>query len=165
MSSRRGAEERRTDFGYGHPVTERPLLEVAIVERVHASFARQGAMAMLGAELADVAAGHVAIAVPVEPRLSQQHGFLHAGVVVAALDSACGYAALTLMPDDAEVLTVELKVNLLAPATGDRIVAEGEVVRAGGTLTVCRGDAYAEQGSERAHVATMLATMVRRRGD
>ena len=115
-------------------------------------------MATLGAELADVAAGHVAIAVPVEPRLSQQHGFLHAGVIVAALDSACGYAALTLMPD-AEVLTVELKVNLLAPATGDRIVAEGEVVRAGGTLTVCRGDAYAEQGSERAHVATMLATM------
>ena len=99
------------------------------------------------------------------PRLSQQHGFLHAGVVVAALDTACGYAALTLMPDDAEVLTVELKVNLLAPATGERIVAEGEVVRAGGTLTVCRGDAYAEQGSERAHVATMLATMVRRRGD
>ena len=101
---------------------------------------------------------------PVEPRLSQRHGFLHAGVVVAALDGACGYAALTLMPDDAEVLTVEFKVNLLAPATGDRVVAEGEVVRAGGTLTVCRGDAYAEQGSERAHVATMLAhAMVRRR--
>jgi uncharacterized protein (TIGR00369 family) len=99
------------------PVTERPPLEAAIVERVHASFARQGAMATLGAEFADVAAGHVAIAVPVEPRLTQQHGFLHAGVVVAALDSACGYAALTLMPDDAEVLTVELKVNLLAPAT------------------------------------------------
>jgi acyl-coenzyme A thioesterase PaaI-like protein len=71
------------------------------------------------------------------------------------------------MPDDAEVLTVELKVNLLAPATGDRIIAEGEVVRAraGGPLTVCRGDAYAEQGSERVHVATVLATIVRRRGD
>ena len=105
-------------------MTERPPFEAAIVKRVHASFARQGAMATLGAELADVAAGHVAIAVPVEPRLSQQNGFLHAGVVVAALDTACGYAALTLMPD-AEVLTVELKVNLLAPATGDRIVAGG----------------------------------------
>ena len=81
------------------------------------------------------------------------------------IDTACGYAALTLMPDDTEVLTVELKVNLLAPAAGDRIVSDGEVVRAGGTLTVGRGDAYAEQGSERAHVATMLATMVRRRGD
>ena len=100
-----------------------------------------------------------------KPRLSQQHGFLHAGVVVAALDSACGYAALTLLSDDAEVLTLEPKVNLLAPASGDRIVAEGEVVRAGGTLAICRGDAYAEQGIERAHVATMLATMVRRRGD
>jgi uncharacterized protein (TIGR00369 family) len=146
-------------------VTKRRPLEAAIVELVHASFARQGAMATLGAELEDVAPGHVAIAVPIEPRLSQQHGFLHAGVVVAALDTACGYAALTVMPDDAEVLTVELKVNLLAPATGERIVAEGEVVRAGGTLTVCRGDAYAEQGSERVHVATILATMVRRRGD
>jgi uncharacterized protein (TIGR00369 family) len=67
------------------------------------------------------------------------------------------------MPDDAEVLTVELKVNMLAPASGDSLVAEGQVVRAGRTLTVCRGDAYAEQGPERAHVATMLATMVRRR--
>jgi uncharacterized protein (TIGR00369 family) len=106
-------------------MTEGPPLDAAIVERVHASFARQGAMATLGAELEDVASGHVAIAVPVEPRLSQQHGFLHAGVVVAALDSACGYAALTLMPDEAEVLTVELKVNLLAPASGDRLVAQG----------------------------------------
>jgi uncharacterized protein (TIGR00369 family) len=119
-------------------------------------------MATLGADLADIAAGYVAIVVPVEPRLSQQHGFLHAGVVVAALDSACGYAALTLMPSDAEVLSVEFKVNLLAPASGDRLFAEGEVVRAGRTLTVCRGDAYAEQEAERVHVATMLATMVRR---
>jgi uncharacterized protein (TIGR00369 family) len=138
-------------------------LDEAVVARVRASFARQGAMATLGAELADIAAGRVAIAVPIEPRLSQQDGFLHAGVVVAALDSACGYAALTLMPEDSEVLTVELKVNLLAPASGGGLVAEGEVVRAGRTLTVCRGDAYAEQGSQRVHVATMLATMVRRR--
>jgi uncharacterized protein (TIGR00369 family) len=120
-------------------------------------------MATLSAELVDVSDGRVAIAVPIEARLSQQDGFLHAGVVVAALDSACGYAALTLMPEDAEVLTVELKVNLLAPAAGDRLLAEGEVVRAGRTLTVCRGDAFAEDGSERVHVATMLATMVRRR--
>jgi uncharacterized protein (TIGR00369 family) len=112
-------------------------------------------MATLGAELTDVVAGRVVIALPIEPRLSQHDGFLHAGVVVAALDSACGYAALTLMSDDAEVLTVALKANLLAPASGDRLVAEGEVVRAGGTLTVCRGDAYAEQGAERVHVATI----------
>ena len=90
-------------------------------------------MATLGAALADVAAGRVTISLPIEPRLSQQDGFLHAGVVVAAIDSACGYAALTLMPADAEVLTVELKVNLLAPAGGQRLVAEGAVVRAGRT--------------------------------
>ena len=108
-------------------------------------------MATLGAELADIASGRVAIALPIEPRLSQQDGFLHAGVVVAALDSACGYAALTLMPDEAEVLTVELKVNLLAPASGERLVAEGEVLRAGRTLTVCRGDAHAEQSAGRVH--------------
>ena len=137
-------------------------LDSAVVARVRASFARQGAMATLGAGLVDVAAGHVTIALPIEPRLSQQDGFLHAGVVIAALDSACGYAALTSMPDDAEVLTVELKVNLLAPASGESLVAEGRVVRAGRTLTVCRGDAYAQQGSDRVHVATMLATMVRR---
>ncbi len=139
-------------------------LDEATVARVRASFARQGAMATLGAELADVAAGRVEIALPIEPHLSQQDGFLHAGVVVAVLDSACGYAALTLMPSDAEVLTVELKVNLLAPADGDSLVAVGEVVRAGRTLTVCRGDAHAEQEGGRVHVATMLATMVRRRG-
>jgi uncharacterized protein (TIGR00369 family) len=140
-------------------------LDPVIAARVRASYARQGAMATFGAELADIAAGRVAIALPIEPRLSQQDGFLHAGVVIAALDSACGYAALTLMPEDAEVLTVELKVNLLAPASGDSLVAEGEVVRAGRTLTICRGDAYAEQGVERTHVATMLATIVRRRAD
>jgi uncharacterized protein (TIGR00369 family) len=137
-------------------------LDAAIVEHVRASFGRQGAMATIGAELATVAAGRVAIMLPIEPRLSQQDGFVHAGVVVAALDSACGYAALTLMPADAEVLSVEFKVNLLAPGSGDSLVAEGAVVRAGRTLTVCRGDAYAEQESERVHVATMLATMVRR---
>jgi uncharacterized protein (TIGR00369 family) len=138
-------------------------LDAAVVARVRASFARQGAMATLGAELAEVAEGRIVIALPIEPRLSQQGGFLHAGVVIAALDSACGYAALTLMPDDAEVLTVELKVNLLAPAGGESLVAEGAVVRPGRTLTVCRGEAYAQQAAERVHVATMLATMVRRR--
>ena len=137
-------------------------LDSAVVERVRASFDRQGAMATLGADLVTVAAGHVAIALAIEPRLSQQNGFLHAGVVVAALDSACGYAALTLMPSDSEVLSVEFKVNLLAPARGHRLVAEGEVVRAGRTLSVCRGEAYAEEEAERVHVATMLATMVRR---
>jgi uncharacterized protein (TIGR00369 family) len=105
--------------------------------------------------------GRVAISLAIAPRLSQQHGFLHAGVVVTALDSACGYAALTLMPADMEVLTAEFKVNLLAPAGGDSLVAEGQVVRAGRTLTVCRGDAFTE-AVERVHVATMLATIIGR---
>ena len=105
-------------------MSHRQREDSAAVERVRTSFARQGAMETLGAELAEVTEGRVSIALPIEPRLSQQDGFLHAGVVVAALDSACGYAALTLMPDEAEVLTVELKVNLLAPASGKRLVAE-----------------------------------------
>jgi uncharacterized protein (TIGR00369 family) len=147
----------------GEPAGGTDDVDADAVERVRASFAYQGAMATFGAHLGAVAAGHVAIVLPIEPRLSQQNGFLHAGVVVAALDSACGYAALTLMPSDADVLSVEFKVNLLAPASGDRLLAEGVVVRAGRTLTVCRGDAYAEQEAERVHVATMLATMVRRR--
>jgi len=151
------------DVEVAEPTRRAERLDAATVARVRESFARQGAMATLDAELEDVGGGRVVIALPIEPRVSQQDGFVHAGVVVAALDSACGYAALTLMPDDAEVLTVELKVNLLAPAGGSRLVAEGEVVRAGRTLTVCRGEGYAVQGSERVHVATLLATMVRRR--
>jgi len=154
------ARDGEHDEGTAAPLSSAPL--EAAAERVRRSFASQGAMATFGAELAEVAEGRVTITVSIDPRLSQQDGFLHAGVVVAVLDSACGYAALTLMPDDAEVLTVELKANLLAPASGDRLVAEGEVVRAGRTLTVCRGDAFAE-GAERVQVATMLATMVRRR--
>ena len=138
-------------------------LDAAIVARVRASFARQGAMTTIGAEITHITAGRVVIQVPIEQRLSQQDGYLHAGIVVTALDSACGYAALTLMPDDAEVLTVEFKANLLAPASGQGLVAEGAVIRAGRTLTVCRGDAFAEEGTDRVHVATMLATMVRRR--
>ena len=120
-------------------------------------------MTLIGARLVRVEPGEVDIELPFRSDLTQQNGVLHAGIVTAIADSACGYAALTLMPGDTEVLTVELKVNLLAPAAGRMLVAEGEVVRAGRTLTVCRGDGYAEQGSDRVHVATMLATIVRRR--
>ena len=118
------ARDSEHDTGTAAPLSSAPL-DAAAAKRVRTSFARQGAMATFGAELAEVAAGCVMIALPIAPRLSQQDGFLHAGVVVAALDSACGYAALTLMPDDAEVLTVELKVNLLAPASGDKARRRG----------------------------------------
>jgi uncharacterized protein (TIGR00369 family) len=116
-------------------------------------------MGELGAEMTAVRAGEVEITVPFADRLTQQHGFLHAAVVAAVLDSACGYAALTLMPADAAVVTAEYKINLLAPADGD-VRAVGEVIRAGSRLTVCRGDAYVERTGGRRHVATMIATMI-----
>jgi uncharacterized protein (TIGR00369 family) len=129
-------------------------------ERVLTSFARQGLLATLGARVARVGAGEVDVELAFDERLTQQHGYLHAGALTAALDSACGYAALTLMPEEAAVLTVEFKVNLLAPAAGERFLARGRVVRAGRTLTVCRGDAVAFAGDEERHVATMTATMM-----
>jgi uncharacterized protein (TIGR00369 family) len=129
-------------------------------ERVRASFARQGLMSTFAAELDRVEPGLVEIVVPFADGLTQQDGFLHAGVVIAAIDSACGYAAFTLMEPDVRVLTVELKVNLLSAASGDRLLARGQVIRPGRTLTVCRGDAYAETGQEERHVATILTTMI-----
>jgi uncharacterized protein (TIGR00369 family) len=119
-------------------------------------------MAQLGARLAAVAPGAVEIELPVADQLTQQHGFLHAGALLAILDSACGYAALTLTPARSEVLTVEPKANLLAPARSGTIKARGEVLRAGRTLTVCQGDAFALEAGVETHVATMLATMISR---
>jgi uncharacterized protein (TIGR00369 family) len=108
--------------------------------RVRASFARQAVMATLGATLTRVAPGEVAVELPFRPEMTQQHGFLHAGIVTCAMDSACGYAALSLMERGAAVLSVEFKVNLLAPARGNRFRAIGRVVRAGRTVTVVSGE-------------------------
>jgi uncharacterized protein (TIGR00369 family) len=132
--------------------------------KVRESFARQQFMTTIRAELVRVAAGEVDIQLPYDSRLTQQHGFLHAGVVTAAVDSACGYAALTLLDADADVLTVELKVNLLEPATAQRLLARGRVLRPGRTLTVCRGDAVAVNDETETIVATLLTTMMRVRG-
>lgn len=128
--------------------------------RVRSSFARQRVMGTLGAVLARVEPGAVTIELPFREDLTQQHGFLHAGIVTTILDSACGYAAFSLMPADVAVLTVEYKVNLLAPAKGHRMVAQGRVVRAGRTLTVCAGDVLAVAGQGDKVVATMLATLM-----
>jgi uncharacterized protein (TIGR00369 family) len=128
--------------------------------KVRESFARQQFMATIGAELVRVAPGEVDIGLRPEPRLTQQHGFLHAGVVVAVVDSACGYAALALMDEAADVLTVELKVNLLAPASGDLLLARGRVLRSGKTLTVCSGEAVAVTDGGEQSVATLLTTMM-----
>jgi uncharacterized protein (TIGR00369 family) len=134
--------------------------------RVRDSFARQRFMATIGARLTSVAAGEVDIELDVRDDLTQQHGFLHAGVLAAAADSACGYAAFSLMPPGAAVLSVEFKINLLAPAIGDRVVARGRVIRAGKTVTVCWGDVTAHEGDAERLVATMVGTMmtVRDRG-
>lgn len=129
-------------------------------DRIRESFAQQGLMGTFEAELATVEPGVVEIEVPFADALTQQDGFLHAGVVLACTDSACGYASLSLMPSDARVLTVELKVNLLAPAGGERLRTRGEVVKPGSSLFVCRGDAYSLDGDESKHVATLLATMI-----
>lgn len=128
--------------------------------RVRQSFQRQTFMATLGAELATVEPGHVVIEMPFRDDLVQQHGFLHAGVVTAIADSACGYAALSLMRAAANVLSVEFKINLLAPASGERFRAVGRVVRSGRTLTVCAGEVYALRADEALLVALMQATMM-----
>jgi uncharacterized protein (TIGR00369 family) len=128
--------------------------------RVRESFARQAMMTTLGAEMSVVRSGSIEIRFPYAASLTQQHGYLHAGAVTTALDSACGYAALTVAPEGSEVLSVEFKVNLLAPGIGDWIVARAQVKRAGKTLAVCTGDAFAVRPEGEKLVATMLATMI-----
>lgn len=128
--------------------------------RVTASFDRQQAMQTIGASLAQVAPGLVAIELPFAQALTQQHGFLHAGVVGMALDSACGYAAFSLMPADAAVLTIEYKINLLAPAKGQRFRMEGHVVKPGRTITVAEGRAWAIDAGGEKLIATMTCTLM-----
>jgi uncharacterized protein (TIGR00369 family) len=131
-----------------------------VFERVRASFTRQALMRSFGAELETVVPGVVEISLPFRDDLTQQHGYLHAAVVTAIVDTACGYAALSMMEPGVEVLSVEFKVNLLAPALGDRFVALGRVLRAGRTLTVCSGEVHAELGGARKLICAMQATMI-----
>ena len=128
--------------------------------RIRASFARQGAMALIGAEVVDVAPGYCALALVPRPETSQQHGYVHAGILATLVDSAGGYAGYSLFPEDSSVLTVEYKLNLLAPAQGERIVAEGFVVKPGRTLAVTRGEIHAEKGGSRTLVAIMQQTLM-----
>jgi len=135
-------------------------MDDAALERVRASFARQRVMDTFGAELTRVEPGSVEIRLPFREGLTQQHGVLHAGVLATILDSACGYAAQSLLPPDGEVLAVEFKVNFLAPARGEAVVARAAVVRSGRTLSVCRADAFAQDGGEETLVATMTGTIM-----
>jgi uncharacterized protein (TIGR00369 family) len=117
-------------------------------------------MDTIGARLVRVAAGEADIELAYRADLTQQHGFLHAGIIATVLDNACGYAALSLMPPDAAVLTIEFKTNLLAPAQGELLTACGRVIRAGRTITVCEADAIMTDNNKKRHVASMLATMM-----
>lgn len=131
------------------------------VMRVRTSFGRQQAMTLLGAQMTEVQPGMTEIVLPFREDLTQQHGFVHAGVITAIVDSACGYAALSLMPPDVGVLTVEFKVNLLNPAAGERFLARGQVVKPGRTIMVCTGEVIAQRAdSAQQTVALMQATMM-----
>jgi uncharacterized protein (TIGR00369 family) len=132
--------------------------------KVRRSFARQAFMGLLGARLGDIAPGAVDIVLPLRPELSQQHGFAHAGAAWAIADSAAGYAAQTLMAAEDGVLTVELKINLLAPARGERLIARGRVERAGRQLTVARSDVVAVEDGREVAVALAVGTFMRMAG-
>jgi uncharacterized protein (TIGR00369 family) len=129
--------------------------------RITSSFERQGLMRHLGARLRLIARGRVHIVLPSRPEMTQQHGYFHAGATGAVADSAGGYAALTVFPEKADVLTVEYKINFVAPAAGDYLEAVGTVVNAGRTLTVCRLEVFGVQGAQRSLVATGQQTLIR----
>jgi uncharacterized protein (TIGR00369 family) len=129
-------------------------------KRVRGSFARQRVMQTIGASMTRVSPGEVEIALPFREDLTQQHGFLHAGIVSTIADSACGYAAYSLMPADAAVLTVEYKVNFLSPAQGDRMIARARVTKHGRTVTVSTCDVFAVTDGRERIIATMLGTLM-----
>ena len=135
-------------------------VDPAYESRVRESFERQGLMKLLGAKLAVLGEGHAEIHVPFRTEVTQQHGYFHAGVSGAIADSSCGYAAYTLMPADSSVLTVEYKLNLLAPAAGEKLVARARVIRSGKTLKICTADVYVLKNGDEIHCATMLATIM-----
>jgi len=136
-------------------------LDDKIAAKVRASFVRQTMMATLGAELTDLAEGATTITAPILPGSQQQHGAAHAALTFAIGDSAAGYAALTLFPLEAEVLTVEMKINLLRPALGDRLVAKGRVIKPGRRLTIVQAEVFAEQGdTPPKQVALLQGTMI-----
>jgi uncharacterized protein (TIGR00369 family) len=125
-----------------------------------ATFARQQAMRTLGISIARLDPGEVDLSMPYASELTQQNGFVHAGIITAALDTACGIAAFTLMPEGSDVLTVEFKTNLLAPAKGERFSFRAHVIKPGRTLTVCEARAFAESGGAETLVATMTGTLM-----
>lgn len=130
------------------------------VEKVREIFAAQAVMQFIGAELTRIEAGEVEIILPYRQGFTQQNGFIHAGIITTIADSACGYAAFSLMPKGADVLSVEFKVNLLSPAIGEKFLAKGKVLRAGKTIFVVQGDVFAIKEGQEKLVSTMLGTMI-----
>jgi uncharacterized domain 1 len=136
--------------------------EKSFEQRVRDSFEKQSFMKTIGAELTSVQQGYVEVRLPANSGLLQQNGFVHAGAVSAIADTAAGYAAMTLLPQLADVLTVEFKINLLSPARGEYLVARGKVIRSGKQLSVSSVDVFAISGGEEKCVATLLATIAHR---
>src|SRR6187431_1662129 len=136
------------------------MINPSFADEIKQSFAKQTIMGLIGAELTRVESGIIEITLPYRADLAQQHGYVHAGIVTTIADSACGYAAYSLMPPNSEVLSVEFKVNLLRPAKGETFKAVAEVVKAGKTLTVVRADVFGVDRDQRELVATMLGTMI-----
>lgn len=152
-----GSETARPSAGAARETTPKdPRFE----QRVRESFGKQGLMETLGARLDAVAPGRVEIALVPRPEIMQQHGFVHAGAVSSIADSAAGYAALSLMPPGAGVLTTEFKINLLAPAIGDRLIARGQVVKAGRTLTLAQAEVFSRAEGRERLVALLTATLM-----
>src|SRR5215831_13427395 len=138
----------------------------SFVEEIRQSFNDQAAMTLIGASLSRVDPGIIEITLPYRANLTQQHGYIHAGIVTSIVDTACGYAAYSLMPAGSEVLSVEFKVNLLRPAKGKSFLARSEVIKPGRTLTVVRGEVFGiDESGQKELVATMLATMMCLRKD
>lgn len=135
-------------------------MDQAAIDRIHASFGAQSLMTTFGATLGEVGAGHICITAPILPLALQQQGFGHAGLAFAIGDSAAGYAALTMLPLDMEVVTAEIKINLLAPARGDRLIATGKVIKAGKRLCVVTAEVHAEADGVRTLIAILQGTMV-----
>jgi uncharacterized protein (TIGR00369 family) len=143
-----------------NPERNNQAIDADFERRVRESFSRQGLMQHLGAELAALRAGECEIRVPFRKELTQQHGYFHAGVTAAIADSACGYSAYTLMPAECSVLTVEYKINLVAPADGELLIARARVVRSGKTLKICSADVFAVKGGSETLCATSLSTIM-----
>ena len=138
-----------------------PATNPRFAEEVKESFGKQTVMTLIGAELTRVEPGVIEITLPYRTDLTQQHGYVHAGIITTIADSACGYAAYTLMPPGSDVLAVEFKVNLMRPASGETFVARAEVIKSGRTLTVVRADVHAVTGGQRELIAIMQGTMMR----